>query len=185
MKQSELDTELERRLRDWRPDVTGTLLFVLSASRVLLIHKKRGHGAGKINAPGGKLEAGETVAACAVRETEEETGLRVRDPRLMARLRFVERRGDQWLGYALVGERFSGTPAETAEALPQWFSLEDIPYTSMWEDDYIWLPPVLAGRRLIGDFLFDDGRLLAHRVRPARHDELTASTLRGCEAASK
>ena len=46
-----------------------------------------GLGAGKINAPGGKLEAGETALAAAIRETQEEIGVtplaledRVRDP---------------------------------------------------------------------------------------------------------
>ena len=43
----------------WQPDLIGTLVFVLSNDDVLLIHKKTGHGQGKISAPGGKLESGE------------------------------------------------------------------------------------------------------------------------------
>ena len=53
----------------WAPRDTATLLFVVRASsaqgahgerEVLLIRKKRGLGAGKINGPGGRLEPDET-----------------------------------------------------------------------------------------------------------------------------
>ncbi len=86
-----LDAELARRLTCWQPDEVGTLMFVVDAGRVLLIHKKRGHGAGKINAPGGKIELAETAAECAVRETYEEVGIRVTAPRLMGTFKFVDR----------------------------------------------------------------------------------------------
>src|SRR4051812_25803070 len=60
----------------WQPTVRATLLFIVDKGRVLLIRKKRGFGKGKINGPGGKLDPGETELACAVRETEEELGVR-------------------------------------------------------------------------------------------------------------
>ena len=44
----------------WNPEVRATLLFVIQEGRILLIHKKRGFGRGKINGPGGKIESGET-----------------------------------------------------------------------------------------------------------------------------
>ena len=46
----------------WHPTVRCTLLFVLRDGQVLLIRKKRGLGAGKINGPGGKLDPGEILA---------------------------------------------------------------------------------------------------------------------------
>ena len=45
------DGLLADRLRDWRPDHIGTLVFLLADGRVLLMRKKRGHGAGRINGP--------------------------------------------------------------------------------------------------------------------------------------
>jgi len=65
-----------RRLGDidwssWRAVDRATLTFVTEGSRLLLIRKKRGLGAGKINGPGGRLEQGETPLACAIREVEE------------------------------------------------------------------------------------------------------------------
>jgi len=57
---------------NWTPEEVATLLFVARAGEVLLIRKKRGLGAGKINGPGGRLEENETPLECAIRETQEE-----------------------------------------------------------------------------------------------------------------
>jgi 8-oxo-dGTP diphosphatase len=158
--------ELRARLKDWSPDLTGTLLFLVAQRRVLLIHKRRGHGAGRINGPGGKLDAGETPLACAIRETREETGVAVQDVRLAAVMRFVEREGDDWLGYVFVARRYTGTPGATDEAVPEWFPLEHLPLDRMWPDDRLWLPRILAGETLRGDFLFQHGELLAWQIGP-------------------
>ena len=56
----------------WTPRERATLCFVLRGAEILLMRKKQGLGAGKIVAPGGRLEPGETPLACAVRETQEE-----------------------------------------------------------------------------------------------------------------
>jgi len=56
----------------WQPRERATLLFVIRGGEILLIRKLRGLGAGKINGPGGRIDAGETPLACAVREVEEE-----------------------------------------------------------------------------------------------------------------
>jgi 8-oxo-dGTP diphosphatase len=43
-------------------------LFVIRDGHILLIHKKRGLGAGKINGPGGRIDLGESPQECAVRK---------------------------------------------------------------------------------------------------------------------
>jgi 8-oxo-dGTP diphosphatase len=55
----------------WKAEDPATLVFVVKDGRILLIRKKRGLGAGKINAPGGRLEAGEAPIEGAVREVQE------------------------------------------------------------------------------------------------------------------
>jgi hypothetical protein len=35
----------------------------------------------------------------------------------------------------------------------------------MWADDRLWLPPVLDGQRLIGDFAMSADAVRAHRLR--------------------
>ncbi|MEQ1840701.1 MAG: NUDIX domain-containing protein, partial [Verrucomicrobiales bacterium] len=67
----------------WSPNMVANLVFITRGDEVLLIHKKTGLGAGKINGPGGKLEAGETALDAAIREVEEELHITARDLREM------------------------------------------------------------------------------------------------------
>lgn len=157
--------DLDYRLAGWRPDQVGTLMFLENEGRVLLIRKRRGHGAGRINGPGGKPEPGETPLQCVLRETEEEVGVRPSGTRLCGIFRFVDQEHDDWLGFVFAASGYTGTPRSTAEAIPAWYPVDDLPFDEMWEDDRYWLPAVLAGERVEGEFLFRSGRLLAHRLR--------------------
>lgn len=157
--------ELDRRLAGWRPDQIGTLMFLQDRGRVLLIRKRRGHGAGKINGPGGKPEPGETPLQCVLRETEEEVGVRPLDARLAAVFRFLDQQDADWLGFIFTARGYRGAPRVTEEAVPAWHHAAHLPFDEMWDDDRHWLPRVLAGERLEGDFLFRAGSLLAHRIR--------------------
>jgi 8-oxo-dGTP diphosphatase len=150
--------------RTWRARDLATLVFVVRDGQVLLIRKKRGLGAGKINGPGGRLDPGETPAACAAREVREE--LRV-DPiglRAAGELRFQFADGYSIHVHVFRAHDLAGTPTETDEAVPLWTPLDEMPYEEMWADDRIWLPHLLAGRRFDGWFVFDGDRMLAHRV---------------------
>jgi 8-oxo-dGTP diphosphatase len=161
----DFDQQLSQRLEGWQPDHIGTLVFIRQNDQVLLIRKKRGHGAGKFNGPGGKLEEHETPREGAIRETLEEVRVRVRDPLLLGRFKFVDLSAPQWYGYVFLAREFEGELEETDEAEPHWFSVEELPFSEMWEDDRIWLPRLLEGESLQGEFLFDDGRLLTHRLK--------------------
>lgn len=62
----------------------GVAVIIVKQGRLLLIRRKRSHGAGSWAVPGGHLEFGESPAECAVREAFEEVGLAVREPRCVA-----------------------------------------------------------------------------------------------------
>tara|TARA_B100000674_G_scaffold478036_1_gene474683 strand:- start:984 stop:1259 length:276 start_codon:yes stop_codon:yes gene_type:complete len=70
----------------WTPDMRATLMFIRDGNEVLLMRKLRGIGAGKINAPGGKIEPGETPLEGAIRETQEELLVTPLEPRKMGEL---------------------------------------------------------------------------------------------------
>ena len=72
--------------------VACSLVFLLDTHRrrLLLGLKKTGFGAGNYNGYGGKIEKGETMINCAIRELEEESGskLSAEDLRSRGRLDF-------------------------------------------------------------------------------------------------
>jgi len=144
----------------WEPLQSATLLFVIQEDRMLLIRKKRGLGAGKINAAGGRLEAGETERECAVREMREELCIEVSDPTYAGEVDFQFTDGYCFHLIVFTGTQFTGTPTETDEATPIWYNLDAIPYEEMWEDDIHWLPTMIAGKRFYGRFLFDGDKML-------------------------
>ena len=156
-----------KRLEDvdweaWDPQVRATILFVVRDGEILLIRKKRGIGAGKINGPGGKLDRGETPLACAVRETEEELCVTPTGVTEVGELRFQFADGLSILGHVFLATGCEGEAKETAEAVPLWTKVGAIPYDEMWEDDRYWLPWLLERRRFSGRMLFDGDTLLGH-----------------------
>jgi len=151
----------------WRPHDTATLLFVLDGDRVLLIRKKRGLGAGKINAPGGRLEPDETPLAAAVREVEEEVCVTPFEIEARGTLRFEFVDGYRLQAHVFVAGGYRGEPTETDEAVPLWFARSELPFSEMWADDALWLPRVLGGEIVSGRFIFDGDAMLDHELTSA------------------
>ena len=143
----------------------ATILFVIKDGQILLIEKKRGLGAGKINGPGGKIDPGETPLAAAIRETQEELLITPYAPRKLGELRFSMSDCPDILCHVYRADDYSGTPTETAEAVPVWSALDAIPYHRMWEDDRYWLPLLLDEQSFLGCFVFEGDCLRWSEVR--------------------
>ena len=144
--------------------LTSTCLCLLLRTRgdgtreVLLGLKKTGFGQGKIVAPGGHVEPGESAAAAAAREVKEESGIRVAQAALTeaAKLTFLFPAHPSWdMDVAVfTSADWSGEPAESEEIRPEWFPVAAPPFDRMWDDGKIWLPRVLAGERLRATFSY-------------------------------
>lgn len=140
--------------------IPKTLCIIHQHPNVLLGMKKRGYGVGKWNGFGGKLEDGETVMEAAVREMEEECGIKIDtdDLELVGILDFQFQKSLEEIFRVHVFRvtKFVGEPQESEEMKPQWFSVDEIPFGSMWSSDPFWLPLLLEGKKFRGSFLFDD-----------------------------
>lgn len=150
----------------WQPVDIAVLTFILRGSELLLIVKKRGLGAGKINAPGGRLEPGETPEQAAVRETQEEVGLTPLGLCPAGRLDFVFTDGYSLRCHVFTARGCTGTLTETDEAAPFWCKETDIPYGRMWSDDRLWIPLMLEGRGFEARFVFEGDLMLWHCLIP-------------------
>ena len=150
--------------------IQATLGFILHNNRVLLLKKNPGlFGAGKWNAPGGKLRPKETAEQCAVREVHEETGLEVRDLRKVGTLVFFKygKRADpDWIAHLFLTDKFHGTVKESKEGVLRWFPIDHPPFDEMWEDDRYWYKYVVEGRSFRGNFYFrgDFEKLVDHEI---------------------
>ena len=148
----------------WSPGLIATLLFVVRRGEVLLIRKKRGLGAGKMNGPGGKLDPGETPMQCAVRETGEELQVQAIGISEIGRLSFQFVDGLKLFCHVFRADDCLGEPSETDEAIPHWTKLEAIPFDEMWADDREWFHHLLGHQKFLGYFDFDGDAMLSCRV---------------------
>ena len=149
--------------------IGATLCEIVHEGKLLLQRKRRGRfGEGRWNGPGGKLNLGESPEDGCRREVFEETGVRLGKLVYHGVLRhfFGEVEEPDWAVHIFSTTEINGDIKENEEGELRWFSLKQIPYKEMWQDDSYWLPLVIEGKMFEGEFYFnDDGsRLLRHRL---------------------
>jgi 8-oxo-dGTP diphosphatase len=97
------------------PRVLATLVYAFDGDAVLLHQRVKDPNKGLWVAPGGKLEADESPAECAVREMREESGLHVSELVLRGIMTEVSPRPDyQWITFIFAATRWSGQLAPAA-----------------------------------------------------------------------
>lgn len=152
----------------WEPRERGVLCFIIQEGQILLIEKKRGLGAGKVNGPGGRIDPGETPLEAAVRETREEVGVVPLNVRESGVLRFQFADGYSLHCTVFRADGYEGVPTATAEADPFWTDVGSVPYGRMWADDIHWFPHLLADEAFAGWFEFDGDRMVSMEVKTGR-----------------
>lgn len=115
---------------DQRPGV-GVAVLINRAGAVLLMLRQGAHGAGSWAPPGGHVEFGESLEECAIRETLEETGLRVMGVRFRAITNDVfESYGRHYITIWMEATVAAGEPAMmAAEEMSdlRWFAWDALP----------------------------------------------------------
>lgn len=144
-----------------------TLIFLVkrqngTVNEICLAMKKRSFGAGRWNGVGGKLLEGETIESAAIREAQEEIGVTIKNLQKVAELEFHFPHNPSWdqLTHTFFVEEWEGEPAESEEMKPEWFTVDKIPFESMWPDDIFWLPEVIKGQNLQAMFTFGEGDMI-------------------------
>lgn len=152
--------------------IRAVLCYLKRDNKYLLLLKAQGKfGGGFWNAPGGKIEDGETSEAAVVREVKEETGLLVHQLEKMGLLEFYfgpEKTRPDWTAEVFLSSNFTGLLVESSEGQLEWFEENKLPLDKMWEDDHYWLPLLVKGSKFQGKFWFtsDMKKLLSQELRP-------------------
>jgi len=128
----------------------ATLGIFTRADLVLLGEKKTGEiGKGLFNGPGGKLQQGETLEECLIRECWEELRLRLSADLLrhVAVLHCYAGGVKSMIVHVYRAELTDHHPEDTPDMRPGWFPVNGIPYDRMHEGDRGWFEKALAGSR--------------------------------------
>lgn len=147
--------------------IIGTLGYVLSPDKkkVLLVHRiarENDHMYGKYSGLGGKMNSDEDVRTCMSREIYEEAGIECLEMTLCGTINWTcfGKKGEDWLGFVFLIEKFSGTPhKKNVEGPLEWIDIEKIYDLPMCEGDRHFLPMV-----------FDKGKHLFHGYMPYDHE---------------
>lgn len=115
-----------------RGPVAAVLAVVARDGRVLLVRRAKPPDRGLWGFPGGRIETGETTAEAAVRELEEETGVRASADGVLTAVDVIDRDEDGELRhhFVLIAVRcrwLSGEGSAADDALEaRWFDVEEI-----------------------------------------------------------
>ena len=130
----------------------------VTGPEVLLGRKLTGLGKGKVVAPGGKLEAGESPNDAAVREVREEVGITV-DPNELEPLGVLTYLFPTKTSWSQVSRAFRvygdfGDAVASDEIEASWVPIDMVEVDEMWDDAKYWLPDLLGGDAVVATFEF-------------------------------
>jgi 8-oxo-dGTP diphosphatase len=142
----------------------ATLCYVRREDKTLMIHRvKRPNDMhqGKWNGLGGKLEAGETPEACAIREIREESGLEVDELNLRGVLTFPGFSNDEdWYVFVFTAQAKPGETVDPSEGFLEWVPNAKLLDLNLWEGDREFIPWLDHPKFFSGMFRYVDGDLV-------------------------
>jgi len=123
---------------------------------ICLAMKKRGFGMGLWNGTGGKPKDNESIEEAMLREAKEELNVELKKYSKHGIFNFTLVKDEiEATMHAFLATEWEGEPIETEEMKPKWFLIKDIPYSEMWKSDSEFLPLILEGKKVRGNYTFE------------------------------
>lgn len=122
--------------------INSTLCYLEQGDEYLMLHrvkKKNDVNHDKWIGVGGKFEEGESPEDCILRETWEETGLRLTDYRYRGLVTFVSNEAPTEYMHLFTATGWTGESHSCSEGELAWIKKQDLLALPMWEGDRIFL----------------------------------------------
>ena len=122
--------------------INSTLCYIERGDEYLLLHrvkKENDINRDKWIGVGGKMEEGESPEECVIRETFEETGLRLTDWRYRGIVTFTSNECEGEYMHLFTADGFEGNIGPCAEGELEWIRKKDFADLPQWEGDRIFL----------------------------------------------
>ncbi|MEW5940784.1 MAG: 8-oxo-dGTP diphosphatase [Chloroflexota bacterium] len=164
----------------------ATLCYIHHNGCTLMLHRVKKQNdihAGKWNGLGGKFEPGETPEECVIREVREESGLTIRNPKLVGLLMFPNFKGEDWYVFTFTATEFESqkpvfftTPEaprsgaektgfwESDEGHLKWIPDAEVESLNLWESDHIFLPWIREGKFFSAKFIYEGEQMKGYEV---------------------
>ena len=106
--------------------VFTNMCMVTDGKGNVLVQDRADKGWPGIVFPGGHVEPGESLVDSVVREMQEETGLTVRNPRLIGSKSWMKDDGSRYLVLLYVASEYEGTIVSSEEGEISWMTIDEM-----------------------------------------------------------
>ena len=148
----------------------ATLCYVIDTKNnsTLMIYRNKklnDYHRGKWNGLGGKFEPGESPEECAIREIEEESGLKVNSVKMKGFITFPLFDGkEDWYVFLFTTNDFSGELIDSPEGELTWIPNKKLTEINLWDGDKIFIPWLSEENFFSAKFNYKDGKFVDHSV---------------------
>ncbi|MBP7653972.1 8-oxo-dGTP diphosphatase [Candidatus Dependentiae bacterium] len=151
----------------------GVLVYIMRDGKTLMLHRiKKANDChnGLWVAPGGKVEMNdnESPEDCAVRETFEETGLKINSLKLAGYITFPDVGnspfGALWYVWIFKTSDFSGNIVDSPEGRLEWIDDGKLLELDMWEGDKIFTPLIYGDRIFNAVMTYDKDKFVSYKI---------------------
>lgn len=119
-----------------------TLCYIIKENKYLMLHrikKENDVNNDKWIGVGGKIEVGETVEECMLREVSEETGLTIKSYNYRGIVHFISDVYENEKMHLFTADEFCGEFKECDEGVLQWVDRDEMYKLPLWEGDKLFL----------------------------------------------
>lgn len=154
-------------------------VYLKKDNKILFLVRKKAndtvHQQGIYLPIGGKVELGEGIEDCAIREVLEESGITVRSLKL-AGIIYIRNQGrgeSDWICFVFISTDFKGKAISGSEGSFEWVDVNHLNTINMYKGDQIYMQYILKNEFFVIDFQYKGFELIKHTVLHPQKERLT------------